>query len=227
MDGEGATPVRKTEHLLQPPPGEAAAAVIEQIKNIQNQLTIERSRFSTMFEKQGDDFKLLVKIKQNLDKDDKSYLKLAAGQARVTEEDFIKFQVSLNSKNQDLLGYMEALDPNHEINIKEKVDSTIKVMQNRHVVQWTSKEESGTELQPLEEQSISQPLPALPMRAPGSCQGRGPQGSCPTAWTQEGSLSGWQYSKIGCWPATGEPPPQMLSYSPRSSSCLNPGGTRG
>ena len=42
MEGEGGHPVVKTEHLLQPPAGEAAAAVVEQIKSIQHLLTIER-----------------------------------------------------------------------------------------------------------------------------------------------------------------------------------------
>ena len=75
----------------------------------------------------------LVEIRNNLAKDNETFLKLAAGQARVAEEELTKFQISLSGKNQDLLSYLEALNPNNESNTKEKVDSTIKAMKDRHV----------------------------------------------------------------------------------------------
>ena len=43
MEGGGAVTV-KTEHLLNPPPGEAAAQVVEQVKAIQQVLTIDKVR---------------------------------------------------------------------------------------------------------------------------------------------------------------------------------------
>ena len=106
---------------------------MEQIKNIQHLLTIERRRFTTKFGKAGDDIRPLVKIRQNLAKDDDSYLKLAAGQAKVAEDNLMKYRLSMTGKNQDLLGYLEALDPSHESNSKEKVDTTIKSMKDHHI----------------------------------------------------------------------------------------------
>ena len=73
----------KTEHLLNPPPGEAAAQVVDQVKALQQQLTIERRRFSTQYGKSGEDIKPLVAIRENLAKDNKTYHKLVEGQAKV------------------------------------------------------------------------------------------------------------------------------------------------
>ena len=49
----GSAVTVKTEYLLNPPPGEAAAQVVEQVKTIQQQLTIEWRRFSTRYGKSG------------------------------------------------------------------------------------------------------------------------------------------------------------------------------
>ena len=112
MEG-GATgnPVVKTEHLLNPPPGEAAAEVVEQAIAIQQQLTIERRRFSNIFGKIGEDCRPLVEIRNNLAKDNETYLRLASGQAKVVEEELTNFQLSLSGKNQDLLGTLRPWTP--------------------------------------------------------------------------------------------------------------------
>ena len=44
------------------------------------------------------------------------------------------FQLSLSGKNEDLLGYLEALDPNYFANTKEKVDSVVNAISDRHKV---------------------------------------------------------------------------------------------
>ena len=75
----------------------------------------------------------LVSIRDNLAKDNETYLKLAEGQAKVAEKELTNFQISLSGKNADLLGYLEALDPNYESNTKEKVDSALQAMKNRHM----------------------------------------------------------------------------------------------
>ena len=132
METGGAATV-KDEHMLNPPPGEAAAQVVAQVKALQQQLKIERRQFSTRFGKSGEDIRPLVAIRENLSKDNETYLKLAEGQAKVAETELTSFQISLSGKNADLLGYLEALDPNYEYNTKEKVDSTLQAMKTRHV----------------------------------------------------------------------------------------------
>ena len=96
----GSAVTVKTEHLLNPPPGEAAAQVVEQVKAIQQQLTIKRWRFSTRYGKSGEDIKPLVSIRDNLAKDNETYLKLAEGQAKVAEKELTNFQISLSGKTQ-------------------------------------------------------------------------------------------------------------------------------
>ena len=74
-------------HDLIPPPGEAAAQVVLQASAIQDQLTIERRRFSKKYGKPGEDCKPLLDIRQNLQRDDNTYLKLASGQCQVVENE--------------------------------------------------------------------------------------------------------------------------------------------
>ena len=128
----GSQPVKV--HDLIPPPGEAAAQVVLQASAIQDQLTIERRRFSKKYGKPGEDCKPLLDIRQNLQRDDNTYLKLASGQCQVVENELTAFQLSLDGKNGDLLGYLEALDPNYSRNSKEKVDSVVNSMGERHKV---------------------------------------------------------------------------------------------
>ena len=129
----GGSPAVKT-HDLNPPPGEAAAQVVQQASALQEQLTIERRRFTKKYGKTGEDCRPLAEIRQNLARDDDTYLRLASGQVKVVEEELTSFQLSLSGKNKDLLGYLEALDPNYIRNTKEKVDSVVNSMSERHKV---------------------------------------------------------------------------------------------
>ena len=61
-------------------------------------------------------------------------MKLASGQCQVVENELTAFQLSLDGKNEDLLGYLETLDPNYSRNSKEKVDSVVNSMGERHKV---------------------------------------------------------------------------------------------
>ena len=70
-------------------------------------------------------------IKQNLTKDDDTYLRLASGQVKVMEGELTAFQLSLAGKNEDLLGFLEALDPNYVANSKESVDTVVNSMGER------------------------------------------------------------------------------------------------
>ena len=121
-------------HDLIPPPGETAAQVVLQASSLQDQLTVERRRFSMKYGKAGEACKPIIDIRQNLQKDDNTYLKLASGQCQVMENELTAFQLSLDGKNSDLLGYLEALDPNYSRNSKEKVDSVVHSMNERHMV---------------------------------------------------------------------------------------------
>ena len=124
-DGEGTTGGVKTEHTLQPPPGEAAAEVVANISRLERELTIDRRRFTVIYGQQNSDFKTLMEIKKNLDRNDESFLRLASGQAQVAEKDLIAFQISMATKSQDLLSYIEAVDPTHAHNSKEKIKSAL------------------------------------------------------------------------------------------------------
>ena len=59
-------------HDLIPPPGEAAAQVVLQASSLQDQLTVERRRFSMKYGKAGEACKPIIDIRQNLQKDDNS-----------------------------------------------------------------------------------------------------------------------------------------------------------
>ena len=135
MDGaktEGGQPVKI--HDLNPPPGETAAQVVQQASSLQDQLTVERRRFSMKYGKAGESCKPLTDIRQNLQRDNNTYLRLASGQCKVVEDELTAFQLSLEGKNSELLGYLAALDPNYTRNSKEKVDSVVQSMEARHQV---------------------------------------------------------------------------------------------
>ena len=134
MEGApGGSTVIKT-HDLNTPPGEAAAQVTQQASALQQQLTIERRRFTNKYGKVGEDCRPLEEIRSNLAKDDETYLRLASGQVKVVEGELTSFQLSLSGKNDDLLGYLEALDPNYIANTKEAVDTVVNAMGERHKV---------------------------------------------------------------------------------------------
>ena len=133
MEAQGGSPAIKT-HDLNTPPGEAAAQVQQQASALQQQLTIERRRFTNKFGKVGEDCQPLEEIRLNLDKDDETFLRLASGQVKVVEGELTNFQLSLAGKNSDLLGYLEALDPNYIANTKEAVDTVVNAMVERHKV---------------------------------------------------------------------------------------------
>ena len=127
------SPAVKT-HDLNPPPGEAAAHVVQQASPLQEQLAIERRRFTKKYGRLGEDCRPLAEIRLNLAKDDDTYLRLASRQVKVVEGELTSFQLSLSGKNEDLLGYFEALDPNYMANTKEAVDTVVNSMSERHKV---------------------------------------------------------------------------------------------